>query len=147
MRPQEIVFRLQSDASGACNERYNMKPTKNIRKEAAGWVVRIVRNGVEYSKYFRFSDGGVRASYKAAVEYRDKLLKRIGKRKWHSGPNRRRPVNNVSGVTGVSKNVYGRWVATWHENGKQHFKTFKLKREAVEFRKEQEERLLKKKRR
>ena len=118
-----------------------MKPTTNIRKEPAGWQVRLVRGGVEYSKYFRFSDGGRRASFKEAVKYRDKVLAKVGERKWRKGPNRKRPANNSSGVLGVSKNPFGRWVATWHEDSKQHFRTFRTKREAVEFRKKQEKRL------
>lgn len=118
-----------------------MKPTKNIRKEAGGWQVRLVRGGVEYSKYFRFTDGGKRVSFKEAVKYRDKILAKVGERKWRTGPDRKRPANNSSGVLGVSKNPFGRWVATWNEDGKQYFKTFKFKREAVEFRKKQERRL------
>ena len=117
-----------------------MKKELNIRREEAGWVVRMVRNGEEHSKYFRFTDGGVRKSLAAAKKWRDKKLKQLGERKWKKGP-RRKAHNNSSGITGVSKNPYGRWVATWHEDGKQHFKTFKLKREAVAFRKKQERRL------
>ena len=113
-----------------------MKPTTNIRKEPDGWQVRLVRGGVEYSKYFRFSDGGVRKSFQAAKKYRDKVLKQVGERKWKKGP-RKKATNNSSGVTGVSRNPYGRWVATWQEEGKQRFKTFALKREAIAFREKQ----------
>jgi hypothetical protein len=38
----------------------------NIRKELMGWVVRLARDGKEYSKYFRFSDGGIRKSLEQA---------------------------------------------------------------------------------
>lgn len=117
-----------------------MKPTTNIRKEPDGWQVRLVRGGVEYSKYFRFSDGGVRKSFQAARKYRDKVLKEVGERKWKKGP-RKKATNNSSGVTGVSRNPYGRWVATWQEEGKQRFKTFGLKREAVAFRQKQERKM------
>ena len=117
-----------------------MSDMKNITRGADGWTVRMVRDGEEYSKYFRFSDGGIRKSLAAAKKYRDKLNKKLGPRQWRKGP-RKRPTNNTSGVTGVSKNVYGRWVATWQEDGKQRFKTFKTKKEAVAFRREQLERL------
>ncbi len=98
--------------------------------------MRIVRDGVEHSRYFRFSDGGIRKSLKAATQWRDKQLKSLGERRWRKGP-RAKAVNNSSGVTGVSRNPYGRWVATWQEDGKQRFKTFATKREAVAHRKEQ----------
>ncbi len=115
----------------------------NIRKEVNGWVVRLVRDGVEYSKYFRFSDGGVRKSLVSAKEWRDALSKKLGPRRWRTGPNRSKPTNNTSGTVGVSKNVYNRWVASWNEDGKQRFKTFRTKKEAVAHRKEQVERLSK----
>lgn len=115
-----------------------MKNMMNIRREVDGWVVRMVRDGVEYSKYFRFSNGGVRKSKQAAIAWRDKMAKKHGVRKWRTGPNMTKAANNTSGVIGVSKNKYGRWVASWNESGKQRFKTFKLKREAVAHRKAQE---------
>ncbi len=111
-----------------------MKKLANISRESAGWSVRIVRDGVQHSKYFRFTDGGVRASQARAKKWRDEKLREVGERQWHSGP-RKRANNNTSGITGVSKNVYGRWVATWQEDGVQRFKTFKTKREAVAHRK------------
>lgn len=113
-----------------------MKKLANISRESAGWNVRIVRNGEQHSKYFRFSESGIRASLERAKRWRDKKLKELGQRQWHKGP-RKRAVNNTSGTAGISKNVYGRWVATWQEDGRQRFKTFKTKREAVAHRKEQ----------
>ena len=109
------------------------KPTY-LSRGSDGWTVRLVRDGVEYSKYFRFSNGGVRKSREAAKKWRDEILEELGPRTWRKGP-RKRPTNNSSGVTGVSKNVYGRWVATWQEDGKQRFKTFKTKKEAIAHRK------------
>lgn len=117
-----------------------MAKLKNIDRGPQGWVVRIVRDGVAHSRYFRFSDGGVRKSQEKARRWRDSQLRKLGVRRWRKGP-RSKAVNNSSGVTGVSKNVYGRWVATWQEDGRQRFKTFKLKREAVSFRKERVEQL------
>ena len=108
----------------------------NITRESAGWSVRIVRDGIQHSKYFRFTDGGIRASLVKAQKWRDKKLKELGERQWRSGP-RRRAINNTSGTVGVSKNVYGRWVATWQEDGRQRFKTFKTKKAAIAHRKEQ----------
>lgn len=108
----------------------------NITRDAAGWSVRIVRDGQQYSKYFRFSDGGVRNSLAKAKRWRDKKLAELGARTWRSGP-RKKAINNTSGTVGVSKNVYGRWVATWQEEGRQRFKTFKTKKEAVAHRLEQ----------
>ncbi len=118
-----------------------MKGLPNINRGPDGWLVRVVRDGVEHSKYFRFTNGGVRRSLADAKKWRDALMKKLGPRQWRKGP-RKKPVNNTSGVTGVSRNVYGRWVATWQEEGKQRFKTFKTKREAISHRKEQLERTL-----
>jgi hypothetical protein len=107
---------------------------QNITKGPDGWSVRIVREGTQHSKYFRFSDGGLRKSLARAKRYRDQLLRQLGARQWKKGP-RKKASNNSSGVTGVSKNVYGRWVATWQEDGKQRFATFKSKAAAVRHRK------------
>lgn len=108
----------------------------NISRCAEGWMVRIVRDGIEHLKYFRFSDGGIRKSLARAQKWRDAQLRKLGPRRWRKGP-RARPSNNTSGVTGVSLNVYGRWVATWQEDGRQRFKTFRTKREAIAHRKQQ----------
>ena len=110
-----------------------MSKLKNISRDAAGWSVRIVRNGHQHSKYFRFSKGGVRKSLARAQRWRDDQIGKLGERKWRSGP-RKKPTNNTSGTVGVSKNVYGRWVATWQEEGRQRFKTFKTKKAAIEHR-------------
>lgn len=118
-----------------------MKKHKNIRREEAGWVVRLVRDGIEHSKYFRFTDGGIKKSFEKAKKWRDKMYRQHGERTWRTGPNFSKPTNNTSGVVGVSKNKYGRWVAAWNEEGKQYFKTFKTKREAIAHRKAQEQRL------
>lgn len=115
-----------------------MAKHQNINRGPDGWTVRIVRDGVEYSQYFRFSDGGIRKSLAKAKKWRDSQLKKLGPRQWKKGP-RTKATNNTSGVTGVSRNPYGRWVATWQEDGKQRFKTFALKREAVAHRKQQVE--------
>ena len=117
-----------------------MSPLQNITRGADGWTVRFMRDGIEYSKYFRFSNGGIRKSLARAKRWRDTQLKKLGPRQWKKGP-RKKATNNTSGVTGVSKNVYGRWVATWQEEGKQRFKTFRTKKEAVAFRKAQLEEL------
>lgn len=111
-----------------------MSQLTNINRNPEGWLVRIVRDGVEHSKYFRFSEGGIRKSLERAKKYRDKLVKKLGPRTWKSGP-RRKASNNTSGTTGVSRNHYGRWVATWQEDGRQRFKTFRTKREAIVHRK------------
>ena len=100
-----------------------------------GWVVRLVRDGKEYSRYFRFSDGGIRKSLEQAKQWRDEKNAELGPRRWRRGPDRKKPVNNTSGVVGVSKNTFNRWVASWSVDGKQYFKTFKTKREAVAHRK------------
>lgn len=113
---------------------HGMKRLANITRDEAGWSVRIVRDGEQHSKYFRFSDGGVRVSRERAIKWRDKKLRELGPRQWRKGP-RKRPTNNSSGITGVSRNFYGRWLATWQEDGVQRFKTFKTKREAVAHRK------------
>lgn len=110
-----------------------MSNQTNISRDPAGWSVRIVRDGEQHSKYFRFSDGGIRASLKRAQRWRDKKLREVGQRQWRKGP-RKRATNNTSGTPGISKNVYGRWVATWQEEGRQRFKTFKTKKEAISHR-------------
>ena len=111
-----------------------MNALTNIDRGPDGWTVRIVRDGTQHSKYFRFSDGGIRKSLQQAKKWRDKKYRELGERQWKKGP-RKRATNNTSGVTGVSKNKYGRWVATWQEDGAQRFQTFKTKREAVAHRK------------
>ena len=111
-----------------------MSELNNITRGPDGWTVRIVRVGEQHSKYFRFSESGIRKSLAAAKRWRDARLRELGKRQWHSGP-RKRSSNNTSGTTGISKNVYGRWVATWQEEGVQRFKTFKTKKEAIAHRK------------
>lgn len=113
----------------------SMSKHDNISRDAAGWSVRIVRNGKQHSKYFRFSNGGIQTSLTRAKRWRDRKLRELGERQWKKGP-RKRPTNNTSGITGVSKNVYGRWVATWQDDGVQRFKTFKTKKEAIAHRKE-----------
>lgn len=111
-----------------------MSKMTNISREAAGWSVRIVRDGTQHSKYFRFTDGGVRASLARAKKWRDEQMAELGERQWRKGP-RKRASNNTSGVAGVSRNPYGRWVATWQEHGVQRFKTFKTKKDAIAHRK------------
>lgn len=111
-----------------------MKKLSNITRGPEGWTVRIVRQGHQHSKYFRFSDGGIRKSLAAAKQWRDEQLVELGQRQWRKGP-RKKATNNTSGVTGVSRNVYGRWVATWQEDGVQRFKTFGTKKDAVAHRK------------
>ncbi|CAD75465.1 hypothetical protein RB7612 [Rhodopirellula baltica SH 1] len=106
----------------------------NISRGPEGWTVRIVREGEQHSKYFRFSDGGIRKSLAKAQKWRDAKIKELGERQWRKGP-RKKPTNNTSGITGVSRNFYGRWVATWQEDGVQRFLTFKTKKEAVAHRK------------
>ena len=118
-----------------------MSKMTNIRREENGWVVRLVRDGEEFSKYFRFSNGGVRKSKEDAIRWRDSKLRKLGVRRWRKGPNQSKATNNTSGVIGVSKNKFGRWVASWNEDGKQYFKTFKTKREAIAHRRAQAERL------
>lgn len=106
----------------------------NITRGPAGWTVRILRNGQLHSKYFRFTNGGVRKSLAQAQKWRDKKIGELGERQWRKGP-RKKASNNTSGTTGVSRNFYGRWVATWQEDGVQRFKTFKSKKDAVAHRK------------
>lgn len=112
----------------------NMTEHKNITRGPDGWTVRLVRQGQQYSKYFRFSNGGEQQALARAKRWRNAQLRELGQREWHTGP-RKKASNNTSGTTGVSKNVYGRWVATWQEDGKQRFATFKTKREAIAHRK------------
>ncbi|PHQ33027.1 hypothetical protein [Rhodopirellula bahusiensis] len=115
-------------------ESMSKKKNLNISRGPEGWTVRIVREGEQHSKYFRFSDGGIRKSLAKAQKWRDAKIKELGERQWRKGP-RKKPTNNTSGITGVSRNFYGRWVATWQEDGVQRFLTFKTKKEAVAHRK------------
>lgn len=115
-----------------------MKKLANITRGPDGWTVRIVRQGHQYSKYFRFSNGGIRKSLAEAQQWRDEQIAELGQRQWRKGP-RKKATNNTSGVTGVSKNVYGRWVATWQEEGVQRFKTFRTKKDAIAHRKSKTE--------
>ena len=111
-----------------------MDKLANITRGSDGWTVRIVREGHQHSKYFRFSNGGVRKSLARAQRWRNAKLREVGERQWRKGP-RKKASNNTSGVTGISKNVYGRWVATWQEDGVQRFKSLKTKKEAIAYRK------------
>lgn len=113
-----------------------MAKLTNISRGTQGWTVRMVRDGIEHSRYFRFSDGGIRKSLASAKRWREKLLRELGERRWKTGP-RKKATNNTSGITGVSRNKYNRWVATWQEDGVQRFKTFATKREAIAHRKQQ----------
>ncbi len=113
-----------------------MNKMTNINRGPEGWLVRIVRDGEEHCRYFRFSKGGKTRSLTEARRWRDRQLKKLGPRQWKAGP-RKKASNNTSGVTGVSKNKFGRWVATWQEDGYQRFKTFSTKREAVAHRQAQ----------
>lgn len=113
-----------------------MAKLTNINRGPQGWTVRMVREGIEHSRYFRFSDGGIKKSLTSAKRWRDKLMRDLGERRWKTGP-RKKASNNSSGVTGVSRNKYNRWVATWQEKGVQRFKTFATKREAIAHRKQQ----------
>lgn len=108
----------------------------NIRREPDGWVGRPARDGEEHSNYFRFSDGGIRHSLQAARLRRNELLEEFGPRQSRRGPNRTKLVNNTSETVRVSKNKYGRWIATWSEDSKQHFRAFRTKREAFAHRRE-----------
>ena len=121
---------------GVTEYRSHMSKLANITRETAGWSVRIVRDGEQHSKYFRFSNGGIRKARDYAIRWRDQKLRELGTRQWRKGP-RKRASNNTSGISGVSQNVYGRWVATWQEDGVQRFKTFRTKKEATAHRKQQ----------
>jgi len=111
-----------------------MKLPKNISQASQGFTVRFVRAGEETSKYFRFSDGGKKKALQRARIWREQQLKKLGPRQWKSGP-RKKASNNSSGVTGVSKNLYGRWVASWQSEGRQQFKSFPTRKEAIAHRK------------
>lgn len=121
---------------GPVRRRYRtpMSELSNITRGPDGWTVRIVRNGQQHSKYFRFSNGGIRKALARAQRWRNQKLREFGQRQWRSGP-RKKAANNTSGTTGVSRNVYGRWVATWQQDGVQRFKTFRTKTEALTHRK------------
>ncbi|MGD1978991.1 MAG: hypothetical protein PVJ98_06350 [Akkermansiaceae bacterium] len=84
-----------------------------------GWQVRLQRQGKRYAKYFADNNwGGSRASYHAARQWRDGLLKRLDEAEQIRvcRPSSR----NQSGVVGVSRvsvssngTVYEFWQATW----------------------------------
>jgi hypothetical protein len=75
------------------------------KKHAYGWLVRIAFNGERYQKFFSdAANGGKRASLKAAIEWRNRTEKKIGK------PRTERKVvvaspRNTSGTVGIRKTM------------------------------------------
>ncbi len=108
------------------------QPDKNNH----GWYVRIRREGVTTSKFFRDSKYGTRTkALKAAIAFRDQLLANFklpaSKRKVLHRAGR-----NTSGIVGVARRTMRRrdgrpggsyWVATWSPgNGKTARKLFSI---------------------
>lgn len=94
------------------------QPEKNNH----GWYVRIRRNGVTTSKFFRDTKYGTRTkAMKAAIVFRDELMHNLSlpKNDRTVMPRTRR---NTSGIVGVARRTMRRsdgrsagtyWVATW----------------------------------
>ncbi|MBB5350548.1 hypothetical protein HNR46_000776 [Haloferula luteola] len=103
-----------------------------------GWQVRVQRRGRKYAKYFADRPcGGVRASYRAALDWRNDLLSRLEQEVRTSTRICQRSTRNSSGVVGVSKvavsssngETYLFWQATWSpEPGQRRCVKFSVKR-------------------
>lgn len=99
-----------------------------------GFQVRIVRRGVEHSRYFSHKLwGGKKKSLKAAIQWRDQMLIIL---KGSRTRFMKTPSNKVStGVTGVSRTIkydkrkdksYLCYTVFWIKNGKPCNKTFQV---------------------
>jgi hypothetical protein len=108
----------------------------NISRGTQGWTVRMVSDGIEYSRYFRFTDGGIRKSLASVKRWCEKLLRDVGERRRTTGPRKKAP-NNSSRVNGVSRSKSSQWFAIWQEHCVQRFKAFATKRGAIAYRKQQ----------
>ena len=103
---------------------------------ARGWQVRLQRRGVKHAKYF--SDrlyGGSQAAYRAAKEWRDRLLNRLDSE--DAVRTCRRSARNNSGVVGVARVTvvapsgaeYHFWQAAWSpEPGQRRCVKFSVKK-------------------
>lgn len=108
---------------------------KNIsEKDNAGFVVRIIRHGVEHSEYFSNNLWGSRDnSLNAAIEWRDRLLSVLGARKSiKSCKNTKQTSTGISGVSRTVKFDSRRnknslcYMVFWVKSGKHMNKTFNV---------------------
>jgi len=91
------------------------------RRRQYGWWVRIMRDGLQYQKFFSDAvHGGKFRSLRAAKEHRDYLLKRYPKPEHGNMFNRASSRNKSGGYPGVHKSrdtkqgrIYEVWVANW----------------------------------
>ncbi len=101
---------------------------KNITEKGnAGFIVRIVRNGVEHSEYFSNNLWGSRTkALAAAIDWRDLLAPFVGKRKAINSCSK----NEVSGVSRTIKHDSRRDTSSvvyqvfWLKDGKDMRKSF-----------------------
>ncbi len=84
---------------------------------ATSWVVRLIRRGRRYVKYFADGDQGSQASRRRAIAWRDDMERRLTP--WNKLHRRSAP--NQTGIIGVSVlndptrtgRIVRRWVAHW----------------------------------
>lgn len=101
--------------------RQNITRIDYERRQQHGWWVRIMRDGLQYQKFFSDSTHDGKASaLRAAKEHRDYLLKRYPKPAHGNMFNRASSRNRSGGYPGVHKSkdmkqgrTYQVWVASW----------------------------------
>jgi hypothetical protein len=100
-----------------------MTDFKNIRTLPSGYQVSIVRGKTEVSRHFA---GHSEKSYRAAVRYRDRLLRELPDKRLNKIPRRiLRSLGLLKPVVGVFRSPGRRFYqVTWYERGRQHTATF-----------------------
>ncbi|HET7512229.1 MAG TPA: hypothetical protein VFJ88_05660 [Chthoniobacterales bacterium] len=96
---------------------------KNIRTLPSGYQVCIVRGKTEVSRHFA---GHSEKSYRAAIRYRDRLLRELPDKRLNKIP---RPILRALGlarpVVGVFRSPARKFYqVTWYERGRQRTATF-----------------------
>ncbi len=110
----------------------NISRVDYARRSWHGWLVRVMRNGERFQKFFSdYAHGSKSGSLRQAQSYRDNLL-RLYPLPPHGNLLNRMTVRNTSGHPGVSKtgswrkgHYYAAWQAAWTlPNGQRMTKKF-----------------------
>ena len=110
----------------------NISRVDYARRSWHGWLVRVMRNGEKFQKFFSdYACGGKSGSLRKAQRYRDELV-RLYPLPPHGNLLNKMTVRNTSGHPGVSKtgshrkgHYYEAWQASWTlPNGQRTTKKF-----------------------